>query len=135
LGTILDIPGYSKEEDLLYTMPGPPVRTILTSDDIGLGSFEMKVKGTFTLPGNEKFIISKFLFISPEEEQTFMDRNPEYRRGGYVDVNDPNAKGVQSPIRGRRVPQKPKDQIKAKVLSKGGEIKNPPPKPKIPTNN
>jgi hypothetical protein len=121
-------------------MPGPPVGTILTSNDIGLGTNEMKVKGTFTLMENDKkFVMSKFLFISPEEEEAFLVRNPEYRKGGFIDINDPgpvqainsNNSMVNVPIRGRKVAQKAKDQVKDNVLSKGGEVTNPPPKPKV----
>src|SRR5579872_6750463 len=99
----------------------------------------MKVKGTFTIAENDKkFVISKFLFTSPEEEAAFIARNPEYRRGGFIDLNDPgpvkainsNNATVNVPIRGRKIAQKAKDQIKDQVLNQGEEITNPPPKPK-----
>src|SRR5260221_11767694 len=122
---------------------GPPVRTILTSDDIGLGTYEMKVKGTYTLAGIEKYITSKFLFISPEEEQAFFDRNPEYKKkDAFLELNDPgNVKAINStgervnvPIRGRKAPPKAKDQIKDGILSEDGEIKHGQ-KPKVKTTN
>ena len=67
-------------------MPGPPVRTILTSDDVGLGTFEMKIKGTYVQPGAQKYISSRFLFVSEEEEAAFFAKNPEYV--GFLDLDD-----------------------------------------------
>jgi hypothetical protein len=105
-------------------VPGPPVGTILTSNDAGLGTFEMKVKGTFVLLGTEKYLISKFLFTSQEEEDLFMERNPLYKKGGNLDLNDAGKS------RGRNIPHSVKDQTKDGIMSKGEEIK-PGDKPKL----
>jgi|SRR5579859_5095128 len=69
-------------------MPGPPVSTILTSNDIGLGTNEMKVKGTFVLSENDKHMTSRYLFNSPEEEQAFIKSHPEYQRKPFLDLDD-----------------------------------------------
>lgn len=121
-------------------MPGPnPNGTILTSNDVGLGTYEMKVKGTYLVEdGPAKYVTSKFLFTSPEEEEAFMARNPRYRKGGFLELNDPgsvkainsNGKTVNVPIRGRKIPSKSADQIQDGIMSEGGEIK-PGQKPKV----
>lgn len=84
-------------------MPGPPVSTILTSNDVGLGANEMKVKGTYVNPTAEKFISSRFLFTSVEDEEDFFKRNPDYK--GFLDLDDI---GKQ---RGPDIPYKMKHQL------------------------
>lgn len=99
-------------------MPGPPVRTILTSDDIGLGTTQMKVKGTYVLPGTNKAITSRYLFISEEEEKAFIDSHPEYKKEPtFIDLED------GAPIRGIDTPYKIKNQKKTGIFNEGEELK------------
>lgn len=69
-------------------MPGPPVSTILTSNDVGLGTNEMKVKGTFVVDPRKGYVTSRYLFISEEEEVAFFANNPKFKRGGFLDLDD-----------------------------------------------
>ena len=46
----------------------------------------MKVKGTYVTPGPSKFISSRFLFTTPEEEADFFRKNPQYE--GFLDLDD-----------------------------------------------
>lgn len=99
-------------------MPGPKVGHILTSDDIGLGTNELKVKGTYTLAPNNKAITSRYLFVSEEEEKEFFDTHPEYKRNPqFIDLED------GAPVRGIDVPYHIKKQKKIGVFNSGGEVK------------
>lgn len=108
-------------------MPGPPVSTILTSNDVGLGTNEMKVKGTYILPGTNKAITSRYIFISEEEEKEFIDSHPEYKKvPTYIDLED------GAPVRGIDIPYKIKNQKKAGIISiKTGQEIKPGQKPNI----
>lgn len=107
-------------------MPGPPVSTILTSSDIGLGTNEMKVKGTFVV--GKGFITSRYLFTSPEEEALFFKNNPWYKEG-FLDLDD------EGKPREPDIPFKMKNQMKQDIGEKvpGSLPKKPkfkPPKPR-----
>lgn len=105
-------------------MPGPPVGHILISNDIGLGTNELKIKGTYVLAPENKAVTSKYLFVSEEEEKQFFDTHPEYKRNPqFIDLED------GAPVRGVDVPYHIKKQKKMGVFNEGGEIK-PTKKPK-----
>ena len=93
-------------------MPGPPVSTILTSNDIGLGTNEMKVKGTFVLNETDKHITSRYLFLSPEEEQAFIKAHPEYQKKPFLDLDDAGK------LREPDVPFQVKNQLKQDIGEK-----------------
>lgn len=103
-------------------MPGPPVSTILTSNDVGLGTNEMKVKGTFVV--GKGFVTSRFLFTSPEEEKAFFKNNPFYANG-FLDLDD------EGKEREPNVPFKMKNQLKQDIGEKvhGSQPKKPTFKP------
>ncbi len=103
-------------------MPGPPVGHILTSDDVGLGTNEMKVKGTYVTPTQNKYISSRFLFTSEEEEKEYFEKNPEYY--GYLDLDDLGK--PREPDIPYRIDKQIKNDIGEKVVG------SPPKKPKFP---
>lgn len=100
---------------------GPPVRTILTSDDVGLGTNEMKVKGTFVVDVKKGYVTSRYLFISKEEEEAFFKNNPKFRKGNFLDLDD-----VGKP-RDPNVPFKVKHQLDQDIMEKveGSQPKKP----------
>lgn len=104
---------------------GPPVSNILTSNDTGLATYELKVKGTYVLSGTNKAITSRYLFISEEEEQNFIKSNPLYAKPPtFIDLED------NAPTRGVDIPYKMKNQKKAGILNEGEEI-TPKTKPNV----
>lgn len=97
---------------------GPPVGHILTSDDVGLGTNEMKVKGTYVLSGTNKAITSRYLFLSEEEEKAFIKANPLYSKPPtFIDLED------GAPIRGVDIPYHVKKQKEIGILNEGEKIK------------
>jgi hypothetical protein len=101
-------------------MPGPPVRRIITTDDPGFSN-EVKVKGTYLDPASQKYIFSKFLFISAEEEALFFKNNPKFS-GEYVDEDEgppPNQQKIPAAVRGKKLPHKTKNQAAKGFLAKG----------------
>lgn len=100
-------------------MPGPPVSTILTSNDVGLGTNEMKVKGTFVV--GRGFVTSRYLFLSPEEEAEFFKNNPFYE--GFLDLDD------EGKEREPNIPFKMKNQLNQDIGEK--DSGSAPKKPKF----
>ena len=102
-------------------MPGPPVRSITTSNSPGFDS-QMKVKGTYVLGDVVKWIASRYLFINEEEEAEFFKRNPEVK--GFLDLDDVGKKHE------RDLPYKVKNQKKAGIINEGEKI-TPKTKPNV----
>jgi hypothetical protein len=108
-------------------MPGPPVSSIKTSDDIGLGTYEMKVKGTYVTNPDKGYVTSRYLFNSKEEEDAFFANNPKFKKGGFLDLDDA---GKQ---RGPDIPFKIEKQKNQDIGEKVAG--SPPKKPRFTKNS